>query len=327
MRGLILAAGMGERLRPLTLKRAKPAIEFLNIPMLTFPYYWLDRLGLSDLVLNTHYLPESVRAAAIHSVTPETQLHFTHEDAILGSGGGIWNARFHLQWDTDFAVANGDGVILFEEPDALEQMLRFHRAKKALATLLVCPLEGVGTRLPGVWQDKYGEVVHFGKVPRRDYLECLHYASVMFLAQRLWQQMPEGPSNILYDVLDQAISQGEKVYGYRVDNMRWFETGSPADYLAATRTCLELLREGSPMGQALLQMLKRFAPAHEGRSDFARLRLVDDTSVVENDVKLEGFLVIGAGAHVEAGVTLENCVVLPRAHVRTGEAHKDAVLG
>src|SRR6185312_3491165 len=99
MRALILSAGLGERLRPLTLRRAKPAVEFLNMPMLAFPYFWLDSVGLSDAVFNTHYLPETVRHAAMHVVRPSTQLHFTHEDAILGSGGGIWNARFQLRWD------------------------------------------------------------------------------------------------------------------------------------------------------------------------------------------------------------------------------------
>src|SRR6185437_9353962 len=94
MRGLILSAGMGERLRPLTLTRAKPAIEFLNMPMLAYPYYWLDTVDLSNVVFNTHYLPETVRKAAMHVVRPECQTHFSHEDTILGSGGGIWNARF-----------------------------------------------------------------------------------------------------------------------------------------------------------------------------------------------------------------------------------------
>ena len=67
--------------------------------------------------------PHSIRHAAMQVVRPSAQLHFTQENAILGSGGGIWNARFHLQWDDTFAVANGDGVVLFEEQDTIEQML------------------------------------------------------------------------------------------------------------------------------------------------------------------------------------------------------------
>lgn len=326
MRGLILSAGLGERLRPLTLHRAKPAVEFLNIPMLGFPYYWLDTLGLSDVAFNTHYLPESVKHAAMHVVNPLTQLHLCHEDAILGSGGGIWNARFHLQWDADFVVANADGVVTFAEHDAIEQMLRAHRAKGALATLLVCPLEGVGTRLPGVWLDKYGEVGNFGKTPSKDHLECLHYASYMIFSERVWRFLPEGESNILYDVLMAAIAQGEKVYGHRVDNMHWYETGNIADYLASTRHCLELLRGGDRMGLSLERVLDRLAPNYSQHSNFAQLRLIDDASEISNPSSLKGFAVVGAGAQVEAGAQLENCVVLPGARVGAGESHKNSVV-
>lgn len=307
MRALILSAGLGERLRPLTLKRAKPAIEFLNIPMLGYPYFWLDTLGLSDVVFNTHYLPDSVRHAAMHVVNPNQGLHFTHENEILGSGGGIWNARFHLQWDSNFAVANADGVVLFEELDTLERMFKFHVSRNALATLLVCPLEGVGTRIPGVWLDKYGEVGNFGKSPERDYLECLHFASYMFLSERIWKYLPAGSSNILYDVLQPAIAGGEKVFGYRVDGMRWFETGNTPEYLSSTRTCLEFLRDGSPMGGGLKQMLERF----DENSHVRDLQLI--SSKAEVHCPVSGFAVIGAMAKVNA--TIEDSVVLPGAEV------------
>lgn len=326
MRGLILSAGLGERLRPLTLKRAKPAIEFLNIPMMVFPYHWLDCVDLSDIVFNTHHLQESIRHAAMHTVRPTTQLHFTHEEQILGSGGGIWNARFHLQWEDTFAVANGDGVILFEEPDAIEQMLRFHRREGAFATLLVCPLEGVGSRIPGVWLDRYGEVANFGKEPSKSYLECLHYASVMFISKRVWELLPSGPSNILYDVFSAAIAQGERVLGYRVDGMRWFETGNITEYLEATRSCLELLREGGRYAEALRGLLERFSPGYDLNSDFAALRLIDRTALVSPQAKLEEFTVVGRGARVDAGAQLTGCVVLPEAHVTGGAIHRREVL-
>ncbi|MGZ3723587.1 MAG: nucleotidyltransferase family protein [Bdellovibrionales bacterium] len=325
MRALILSAGMGERLRPLTLKRAKPAIEFLNMPMLAFPYYWLDSVDLSAAVFNTHYLPETVRKAAMHVVKPECQTHFSHEDAILGSGGGIWNARFHLQWDGNFAVANADGVVTFPEPDTIEQMLRFHEKHDALATLLVCPLEGVGTRIPGVWMDKFGEVTNFGKASRKDYLECFHYASYMFLSKRIWDFLPEGESNILYDVLEPAIAKGEKVLGFKPAGMRWFETGNSAEYLKATRECLEFMRDGSPLGHPFMQMLDRFGPTYSQKSDLSQLRLIADSSEL-TEINLRGFNVIGADTKLEPGVQLQDCVILPGAHLRSGESHKSEVI-
>ena len=325
MRALILSAGLGERLRPLTLKRAKPAVEFLNIPMLGFPYYWLDTVDLSAVVFNTHYLADSIRKAAMHVVKPECQTHFSHEEAILGSGGGIWNARFHLQWDKNFALANGDGVVTFKNHDAIEQMLRFHETNDALATLLVCPLEGVGTRIPGVWMDNRGEVNNFGKTPGKDLLSCFHYASFMFLSERIWNYLPEGESNIIYDVLEPAIATGEKVLGFKIDDMRWFETGNAAEYLAGTAECLRFMRDGDPLGTNLIKMLDRFTPDYAQRSDLAQLKLIAASSDFEK-IDLRGFTVIGADAHIENDVQLENCVILPGAHLRAGESHKNEAI-
>lgn len=326
MRGLILSAGLGERLRPLTNIRAKPAIEFLNVPMLTFPYYWLRSLRLTDLVFNTHYLPDTVRHAAMHTVDPAISLHFTHESTILGSGGGIWNARFYLNEDDHFAVANGDGVILCEDLDVLERMFDFHVQRKALATLLVCPLEGVGTRIPGVWMDSYGEVVNFGKSAAQTHTSCFHYASFMIFSRRIWDYLPAGSSNILYDVLEPLIRQGEKVYGFRVDNMRWFETGNANDFLSATRTCLELIRDKTKLGECALDLLERHGPPFAKQSDLRQLRLFSDLAQVDKTAVFSGFCVVGDDAHIETNAQLENCVVLPGAKVLAGATHRQQVL-
>ncbi len=313
MRGLILSAGLGERLRPLTLKRAKPAIEFLNIPMLGYPYYWLKTAGLSEVTFNTHYLPDSVRHAAMHTVTPGMPMHFTHETAILGSGGGIQNARVYLEGEDHFAVANGDGVVLCEFPDTLAQMFKFHVQKNALATLLVCPLEGVGTRIPGVWMDNTGEVVNFGKAPKVNYTSCYHYASYMFFSKRIWNYLPQGPSNILYDVLEPRIAEGEKVYGYLEDRMRWYETGSVADYLAATQDALNLMRDGHPLGVSARRILEELSPS----SRLEGLTLVAQGASIEGT--LEGFAVVGADSRMMTGSKMQNSVLLPGATLSAGE--------
>lgn len=325
MRALVLSAGLGERLRPLTLKRAKPAIEFLNMPMLTFPYHWLSTLGLSDIVFNTHYLPESVRHAAMHAVRPEVRLHFSHEPDILGSGGGIWQARFDLMKERNFAVANGDGVILDPDPYLLRRMLEHHEYKQALATILVCPLEGVGTKIPGVWIDKDGNVAGFGKVAPKAATECLHYASYMIFSDELWSILPEGNSNILYDVLEPAIKNGACVNAFRADRLLWFETGNIADYLAATRKCLQMIAEDSPHGRCALEILDKHARNYTLRSALKKLQLISDAAEIDDGVSVEGFTVIGDRAHVHAGARLTDSVVLPDADV-LGQPQRDCVL-
>jgi NDP-sugar pyrophosphorylase family protein len=324
MRALILSAGLGERLRPLTAARAKPAIEFLNMPMLAFPYYWLNTLGLKAVTFNTHYLPDSVRRAAMHVVEPYVQLHFNHEENILGSGGGIWNARFELQGDDHFAVANGDAVVAFAEPDIMHNMLRFHQEKDALATLLTCPLENGGT----VWLDSYDELVNFGTAPVRPGLLQRHYASIMFVSKRLWKYLPAGPSNIFYDVMTAAIAQGERVYGYDVsrDRLHWFETGNVADYLKATAQCLEYLRSGQRFGQNLERMLQKHSPAFGLHSDWERMRLIADSTELDPSASLRGWCVLGENSSLGPQTTLVDSVVLPGAQFKGGNLSHQVVL-
>lgn len=321
MRGLILSAGLGERLRPLTLKKAKPAIEFLNIPMLGFPYYWLNTVGLSQLVFNTHYLPETVRHAAMHVIDPRLPLHFSHESTILGSGGGIWNARPLLEGDRNFIVANGDGVVLFEHPDTLEQMLLFHEKHDALATLLVCPLEGVGTRIPGVWINNTGEIINFGKSSERTDAQCLHYASYMILSKRIWNYLPEGGSNILYDVIQPQIPLGEKAYGFRVDNMRWYETGNASEYLSATKDCLHLMRGPTGLGKCARDIVKQLAPG----SELSEMHLISDKATIAASAKISGFAVIGEDVEIASSSIIEDSVILPGRKIEAGASIKNLI--
>lgn len=327
MRALILSAGLGERLRPLTLKKAKPAVEFLNMPMLTFPYYWLSGLGLTDLTFNTHYLPDSVRHAAMEVVDPRIALHFTHESTILGSGGGIWNARFHLSGERDFAVANGDGVVVCERLDWLKRMHKVHVDQNALATLLVCPLEGVGSKIPGVWMKSNGSVINFGKVPSQEGLTCLHFASFMIFNQRLWDFLPAGTSNILYDVLQPQIAKGEKVLGFRADDLQWFETGNVPDFLSATNFCLkQLADQKAPFHKNLMDILERHAPDFQQQSDLKNMQLIADSADLPPSVELEGFQVIGQRAKIGASCRLEDCVVLSGGHAHEKSSYKFTVL-
>ncbi len=326
MRALILSAGLGERLRPLTTKRAKPAIEFLNMPMLAFPYFWLNTLNLTDVVFNTHHLEDSVRRAAMHVARPETRMHFSHEHEILGSGGGIWNARFDLMKDATFAVANGDGVILSPDLELFVKMRDHHEQQNALATLLVCPLEGVGTRLPGVWTNQDGTVAGFGKNSPGAGTECLHYASYMLFSERLWPLLPEGNSNILYDVLEPQIKKGERVQVYRSNDLRWFETGNIADYLAATKICLELIRDKTPLGKCALEILDRHAQPFGLHSRLEQLQLIADSAEIGDNVQVNGFTVIGENVKVGTGSSLQDCVVLHEAAVNGLNVRNDVII-
>lgn len=326
MRALVLSAGLGERLRPLTLKRAKPAIEFLNVPMLAYPYHWLESVGLTDLVFNTHYLPDTVRHAAMHVVHPEVRLHFSHENEILGSGGGIWQARFDLMQESTFAVANGDGVVIHPDPNMLVKMLKHHERTGALATLLVCPLDGVGDKIPGVWVDSSDRVQGFGKSKIPGSVSCLHYASYIFFSDRIWPLLPEGSSNILYDVLEPAIKTGARVEAFRATDLKWFETGNVSDYLSATEFCLNHLRDNTPLGRCLLDIIDSHGQSIHLKSRLNERQVIADSAHIDQGAVIEGFAVLGENCRVGRGARIANSVILSGTEVPPGAQIVNQVL-
>ncbi|HYY96567.1 MAG TPA: sugar phosphate nucleotidyltransferase, partial [Pyrinomonadaceae bacterium] len=132
MRAMILAAGYGTRLWPLTIDRAKPAIPFMGRPLVGYVAEYLARYGFREIVVNLHHRPESVRAALGDGTRFGVRFHYVNEPTILGTGGALDNARPLLEGGT-FVVVNGKIATDINLDAALET----HRRTRALATLVL----------------------------------------------------------------------------------------------------------------------------------------------------------------------------------------------
>src|ERR1041385_8771472 len=106
MKGMIMAAGYGERLWPLTADRTKPAIPVLGKPLVGYVAEYLAQFGIQDVVVNLHHRPESVKRALGDGRQFGVKLEYVHEPVILGTSGAMDNARDLLEGDT-FIVING----------------------------------------------------------------------------------------------------------------------------------------------------------------------------------------------------------------------------
>jgi NDP-sugar pyrophosphorylase family protein len=132
MRAMILAAGYGTRLWPLTLDRAKPALPFMNRPLVGYVAEYLARFGCREIIVNLHHQSESVRAALGDGSRFGVSLSYIEEPEILGTGGALDNAREYLEDDT-FVVVNGKIATDIDLTAAFET----HRRRSALATLVL----------------------------------------------------------------------------------------------------------------------------------------------------------------------------------------------
>ena len=135
MKAMILAAGFGTRLWPLTIERTKPAIPFLNRPLIAFTIDYLKQFGLTEIIINLHHEPDSVQAQIGDGSEYGVKITYSVEDPIiLGTAGALDPVR-HLLKDETFFVINGKIITDLDLKAALET----HRQKKAIATLIMRP--------------------------------------------------------------------------------------------------------------------------------------------------------------------------------------------
>lgn len=322
VKAMMLTAGLGTRLRPVTDLYAKPAVPFLNIPLFYYPLSLIEELPVSTLVLNTHYKPEQIENLASRIPEAKFKIALSPEPAApLGSGGGIWRARALLEGEGSFLVSNGDEVILPRDPQIMRRFQKEHEDSMALATILVMRHPLVGKQFGGVWTDAHGFVRGFGKDPAA-FPGCTgyHYVGLLLLHERVFSYLPDGESNILYDALTAAIASGERVRA-TVGDFTWYETGNPRDFLQASGEALRLLAENdsSPEAQTLKRITTRFLPKRtslERRESALVLR--GPGSTIEPRSTINGFAVLGAQSSIESADLYENVVVLPSAIARGG---------
>jgi NDP-sugar pyrophosphorylase family protein len=235
---MVLAAGLGTRLQPLTYLRAKPAIPLLNRPLISYALELMARTGIQDVVVNLHHLPESVRQAVSESGVPNVNVEYSFEEQILGTAGGIGKVRDAFKGHT-IIVANGK--IYFE--DTLQQALDFHHASRSMVTLVVVPYRKTHPFQP-ILMDAENNIVSFtrnlpeGSNYATEALAPFVFTGIHIMESEVLEQIPEGPSDTVRDTYPLLIREGLPVKGY-TSSAYWCECSTPSRYLANS---LELLR-------------------------------------------------------------------------------------
>ena len=332
---MLLSAGLGTRLRPVTDTFAKPAVPFLGVPLMYWSLEFLKELKPDRVVANLHYLPDTIRPLA--SKLSPLEMRFTFEkEKPLGSGGALWFAKKELDDSETILVANADEVILPVNANTLKRMVAQHEKTDSIATLLTMRRPDAGVRFGGVWTGKDLNVMGFGFERSAFPLatQALHYVGVLLLNRRIFKYLPEGESNILYDAVAKAIAQGERVNAF-VENLVWHETGNPADFLHAT---YEMLEQLSPRGPASLaasmtqSIVSKYSPpetrmweSHSGAMLLASTYAagsISESAICEVLEKEKAFAVIGTDALIEKPVL--NSVVF--SNVRVSEEARGIIV-
>jgi NDP-sugar pyrophosphorylase family protein len=233
MRAIVLSAGYGTRLWPLTEDRTKPAIPILGKPLVGYVAEYLAGFGVNEIIVNLHHRPESVKEALGNGSQFGVKLRYVEEPEILGTSGALDNAREFFETDT-FVVVNGKIITDID----LSTAIQTHRKMEALATLVLLP--NVRRERFSVVETKDGTITRFAGMPSSDTVDPLMFTGIHILEPRIFEYIPRGVfSDSVTDVYPQAIARGERIAAH-VATGKWRELSTLQRYLDIS---LEMLRE------------------------------------------------------------------------------------
>lgn len=216
---MILSAGLGKRMRPLTASQPKPLVRVAGKALIDHALDRLDEAGIAKAVVNIHYLADALEAHVLARGTPEVTVS-DERALLLETGGGMVNAQEHLP-DPFFAL-NADNIWLDGPKSAFHDLSRRWNADAMDALLLLVPhARAENFRGPGDFH-----MDPLGRLSRRcdGRIAPFIYTGIQLVSHRLLRDAPEGPFGTM-NLWERAIEE-ERLYGLSFTG-RWFEVGTP----------------------------------------------------------------------------------------------------
>ena len=317
MRAMILAAGYGTRLWPLTEDRTKPAIPFMGRPLVGYVAEYLGQYGFRDVVVNLHHRPGSVRAALGDGSRFNVRLEYIEEPVILGTSGALDNARHLLEGDT-FVVINGKIITDINLSEALEM----HRRSNALATLVLLP--NPKRERFSLVETRDGLITGFGgmpapvasdNVPDKEAVPLM-FTGIQILEPRIFDYIPRGVfSHSTTDVYPQAIKAGERVVAHVAEG-NWYELSTIPRYLEISLALLAEKGKETDVGE-------RCSISNEAEVSDA---LLWNDVTIERGAKVRR-AILGDGVRIPSGEVIEDAAVVRADLVRDKEPPPKALRG
>jgi mannose-1-phosphate guanylyltransferase len=325
---MLLAAGFGRRLVPITLRQAKPTLPFLNRPLLLRQLDYLEAAGVDEVVVNVNHRPESIlKLLAGAEAEPagaaegpfrigRLLVHVSPEAERQGTSGGLKMAAPHFADRETFICLNSDMVCEVDLAAALDA----HRAGGDAASLVLVPADA---------SDAYTPVAHDGKQirsfgPRHEKGESWDlgiFTGIHILEPAVLERLPHGPSEFLPALYQPMIREGSGP-GAIVSTARWEEVGTARRYIQGQVSALD----GGPFAGH-----RPWAAGEAGEitAGDARepLTLVGNGCRIGAGARLQRGTIVGDGVIIEENARLSRCILLDGARIGARAELDETVVG
>jgi mannose-1-phosphate guanylyltransferase len=317
MRAMVLAAGLGTRLRPLTYEITKPMVPVLDRPVMAHIIDLLDRYGFEDVIANLHYFPETIREHF------GDRLEYRFEPELLGTAGGV-RACAEFFGDEPFLVISGDALTDID----LGAFVASHRAGGGIATLAVKRVDD--TREFGVvLHDNEGRITGFQEKPApEEALSDLGNCGIYIFDPKIFDYFPERPFVDWAEDVFPALLENEVPFHIHEVSEYWNDVGSLSELRQGTFDALEgklhLEMAGREVSPGVI--LAGEEPLPQGIELEGPVWIGHDVTIGVG-VRLMGPVVLGDGARVGDRAQLRESIVFPGTEVAAESILIGAIAG
>ncbi|PIS30430.1 hypothetical protein COT42_03000 [Candidatus Saganbacteria bacterium CG08_land_8_20_14_0_20_45_16] len=303
-KALIMSAGYGTRLEPLTLAVPKPMVPIVNLPTMQHNIELLKRYGFFDITANIHYHPEQIENYFGDGYAFGVKLGYSFEEELLGTAGGVKRMACLANVKEPFLVLSSDALTDIN----LERIFEYHCQKKALITIALSKVEDV-SQFGVVIQDSEGQIIGFQEKPTQAEVQSdLVNAGVYVIDPSVLEMIPEGFYDFGKQLFPLLIGQKARIFGYRMLGY-WSDVGCLDKYIQASYDAMKgLVKVGIPGNRA---GSATWIGERENISPSARFEgsvIIGDSCVVGDNVYIKDS-VIGDKCVVEAGAIITGSVI------------------
>jgi len=305
IRAMVMAAGAGTRLRPLTDRVPKPMVPIANRPVIEYTIQNLKKHGVTEIILNLHNHPEQIRNYFKDGSKWGVHITYSYEQKLLGTAGGVRKAAHFLNKGT-FLVMSGDGLSDIN----LTDLVAFHRDRKSIATMAV---KNVDSKFD------YGVTLTNAQGRIRQFVEKPHWGDIfsdqvntgiyVFEPEVLKRIKPGRVTDFGHEVWPGLLSAKKRIFGYPT-KAYWCDVGNLNEYRRAQKDMLDnkikfslpgnQIRKGIWIGKGvrIASHVKLEAPC-----------VIGENSVISKGSLIGAYTMIGHRAQIGEGSILKNCVL------------------
>jgi mannose-1-phosphate guanylyltransferase len=306
MKAMLLGAGLGTRLRPITYELPKPMVPILGRPVMSHILRLLARHGFEEVIANIHYFPDLIRDQFGDGSADGVRLSYSYEEELLGTAGGVRNVRDFLG-DEAFLVISGDALTDVD----LSALWTRHRDAGGIGTLSLTRVDDP-SQLGVVILGEDRRIQGFQEKPAPgEELSDLANCGIYVFEPEIFDHFPDRDFvDWAQDVFPTLLERDIPIYGHEISDY-WNDVGSIAEFRQGNFDALtgevKVELDGSTEGGIWTADSASF----DGRVTIEPPVFLGSGSTVAAGARLTGPVVIGDGCHVGEGATLRDVLVWP----------------